>query len=129
MPKSLVITLGDSLNEIIKWININFFDAIEAARTWLLNDEPGQAGARGRSVGSHFDRLPAGWQLGGRKLASLIASLISFILIVGQWEKAMISVYLCAISAVIAALIGILTAFTRRSDWANRVTTALVDTL
>ncbi|WP_374308874.1 ABC transporter permease [Dongia sp.] len=133
VPKSLVVTLGDSLNEIIKWININFFDAIEAVRTWLLlnlMNPVKQALVAAPWFAILVGLSLAGWQLGGRKLALLIASLIAFVLIVGQWEKATISVYLCAISAVIAALIGIpIGAWSSRSDWANRVTTALVDTL
>jgi glycine betaine/proline transport system permease protein len=42
----------------------------------------------------------------------------------------MISVYLCAISAIIAALIGIpIGAWASRSDWGNRIATIAVDTL
>lgn len=133
MPKALVITLGDSLNEIVKWINVNFFDAIEAVRTWLLLNlmNPVKQGLLAAPWIAILGALVlAGYQLGGRKLALLAGLLIAFILVAGQWEKAMISVYLCAISAVIAALIGVpIGAWASRSDWANRITTLVVDTL
>lgn len=133
VPKALVLTLGDSLNEIVKWININFFDLIEAVRTSLLLNvmNPVKQGLLAAPWIAILAGLAlAGYQLGGRKLAMLVGVLIAFILVAGQWEKAMISVYLCAISAVIAALIGIpIGAWASRSDWGNRVATIAVDTL
>lgn len=133
VPKVLVLTLGDSLNEIVKWINVNFFDLIEAVRTWLLLNVMNPV-KQGLLAAPWFAILAglalAGYQVGGRKLAILVALLIAFILVAGQWEKAMISVYLCAISAIIAALIGIpIGAWASRSDWGNRIATIAVDTL
>ncbi len=49
----------------------------------------------------------AGYQLGGWRLALLTGSLTVFMAVTGNWEKSMISVYLCGISVVIAALIGV----------------------
>ncbi len=49
----------------------------------------------------------AGWRLGGWRLALLVGTLTLLIAATGQWEKAMITVYLCGISVLIAALIGI----------------------
>jgi glycine betaine/proline transport system permease protein len=49
----------------------------------------------------------AGFRLGGWRLALLTTCLPLFIAVTGQWEKAMITVYLCGISAVLAALIGL----------------------
>lgn len=133
MPKSMVITLGDTLSEFVKWLNVNFFDAIEAVRTWLLlqlMNPVKQALLVAPWIAILVGLVLAGFQLGGRKLALLVGLLIAFILVAGQWEKAMVSIYLCAISAVIAALIGIpIGAWASRSDWANRVITVLVDTL
>lgn len=133
IPKYFTLTLGDSLNEIVKWININFFDLIEAMRTWLLLNimNPVKQGLLGAPWLAILGALTlTGYQLGGRRLAFLVAGLIGFILISGQWEKAMISVYLCAISAAIAALFGIpIGAWASRSDWGNRAATIVVDTL
>jgi hypothetical protein len=41
----------------------------------------------------------AGWSLGGWRLALLTTCLAYLIAVTGQWEKAMITVYLCGISA------------------------------
>ena len=49
----------------------------------------------------------AGLRLGGWRLALLNAALVTLIAVTGQWEKAMITVYLCGISVVIAMLIGL----------------------
>jgi glycine betaine/proline transport system permease protein len=49
----------------------------------------------------------AGWRLGGLRLAGLVAALSFLIAATGQWEKAMITVYLCGISVIVATLIGL----------------------
>jgi glycine betaine/proline transport system permease protein len=48
-----------------------------------------------------------GWRLGGPRLAALAGGLCFAIAATGQWEKAMITVYLCGASVVVAAAIGI----------------------
>ncbi len=133
VPKEMTLSVGGSLDALVKWININFFDLIEALRTWLLLNimNPVKIGLLSAPwIGIWGALVLAGWQLGGRKLALLVALLIAFMLVAGQWEKTMISVYLCAISALIATLIGIpLGAWASRSDGANRIATIVVDTL
>lgn len=109
-PESLELSTGTFWSEIVAWININYFDTLEAIKnTMLLN------------VLIPFKRLLGdlpwfgvmlmlafvGYGLGGLKLALLTAGLTLFIAVTGQWEKAMITVYLCGISALLAALIGI----------------------
>jgi glycine betaine/proline transport system permease protein len=72
----------------------------------------------------------AGWRLGGLGLGLLVATLAFLIAATGQWEKAMITVYLCGVSAVIAALIGIpigIVSAERNRLW--RVVQAIIDTL
>src|SRR3546814_17176342 len=49
----------------------------------------------------------AGWQLGRWKLALLCFLLSAFILVHNLWEEAMITIYLCGVSVLIAAAIGI----------------------
>jgi glycine betaine/proline transport system permease protein len=49
----------------------------------------------------------AGWRLGGPRLAALTGGLTVLIAFTGLWEEAMITVYLCGISVVIAMLIGL----------------------
>ena len=60
-----------------------------------------------RGLGSWPDWALAGFALGGIRLAILTVVLAFLIAVTGQWEKAMITVYLCGISVVIACLIGV----------------------
>ena len=46
------------------------------------------------------------WQIGGYKLAIGTFSGLSFIIVVGMWPEAMISVYLCGIAVVFCFIIG-----------------------
>jgi glycine betaine/proline transport system permease protein len=109
-PEAWRLTTGDFWNEVVKWINVNYFDQLEAVKNALL-----------LNVMIPFKRfltsLPwagvaalvtlAGWSLGGWRLALLTGALAYLIAVTGQWEKAMITVYLCGISVVLACLIGI----------------------
>ncbi len=109
-PEGLELSTGGFWNDVVKWINLNFFDALEAVRTTLLLSllVP---------VKRFLGELPwvgvvalltlAGYRLGGVRLA-LTAGVLSFLIAAtGQWEKAMVTVYLCGISVAIASLIGI----------------------
>ena len=49
----------------------------------------------------------SGHRLGGWRLAALTGSLALFMAVSGNWEKSMITVYLCGVSVLIASLIGI----------------------
>ncbi len=109
-PEQFEITTGQFWNDLVKWININFFDQLEAVKIFVLLNIL-------KPVKLFLLSLPwpgvllllalAGYQLGGPKLALLVVSLAGFILITGQWTKAMITVYLCGISVVTATMIGI----------------------
>jgi glycine betaine/proline transport system permease protein len=71
-----------------------------------------------------------GWWLGGLRLAALVSTLALFIVANGQWEYAMITVYLCAISVMFAALIGIpLGIYAGLNPRAWRVIEPIMDTL
>jgi glycine betaine/proline transport system permease protein len=72
----------------------------------------------------------AGYQLGGVRLASLVAALTAFCAVTGLWEKTMATVYLCGVSVVIAALIGIpIGILASRSDRVQAVVNPIIDTL
>lgn len=109
-PEALQLSTGTFWSEVVAWININYFDTLEAIKNAML-----------LNVLIPFKRflgdLPwfgvaaflgfAGYKLGGWRLALLTFCLPLFIAVTGQWEKAMITVYLCGISAALASLIGI----------------------
>jgi glycine betaine/proline transport system permease protein len=72
----------------------------------------------------------AGYRLGGAKLALICGGLSFIIAATGQWEKAMITVYLCGISVVIAALIGIpLGVLSAERERVWQVVRVVIDTL
>ena len=72
----------------------------------------------------------AGYQLGGVRLAALVAALTAFCAVTGLWEKTMATVYLCGVSVVIAALIGIpIGIWASRSDRVEGVVNPIIDTL
>ncbi len=109
-PESLQITTGAFWSDVVRWINVNFFDQLEAIKNLLL-----------LNLLIPFKRfllsLPwfgvvalvgfAGWRLGGWRTALLTAALAFLVASVGLWDKAMVTVYLCGISVVIACLIGL----------------------
>ena len=132
-PESWQITSGAMVNDFMQWLNINFFDTIEAVKSWLLI-----------YVMIPFKRfllaLPwvalvgavalSGYRLGGIKLALLVTSLVTFIVVTGQWPKTMVTLYLCGLSVFIASAIGIpIGIWSARNERANRVVQVVIDTL
>ncbi|GMG81560.1 ABC transporter permease subunit [Paralimibaculum aggregatum] len=132
-PAALQISTGSFWAETMKWINVNFFDQLEAIKNALLLNVlipvkrfllglpwPGVVGLLGL----------LGYTLGGRRLALTVAVLAFLIAATGQWEKAMITVYLCGISVMFAALIGIpLGILAAERERAGRVIQVVIDTL
>jgi len=132
-PDSLSITTGNFWSKMVEYINVNFFDQIEAVKTIVLITFLVPAKR-------FLLELPwpwtialltiAGWQFGRLRLASLIFVMCLFILVNGLWDKAMVTVYLVGVSVVIASLIGIpvgiWAAQNRRVD---RIVAAIIDTL
>ena len=122
-PKALQLSTGSVGSDIVGWINVNFFDQIEAVKNALLLNvlvpvKRFLAGLPWLGVSGLLGLL--GWRLGGWRLALLVTVLASLIAFTGQWEKAMVTVYLCGISVVIACMIGIpvgILASTRERMW------------
>ena len=132
-PSSLQLSTAPWWGDAVRWFNVNYFDTMDAiksalllnvlipikrfmvAQTWLLV-----------TAALGF----AGWRLGGARLAALAAGLALFIAFNGQWEKAMVSVYLVGISVIVASAIGIpLGILGGLSDRVWRVLEAVIDTL
>lgn len=109
-PEAAMVSTNTWLSAAVAWINVNFFDTLEAIKNAVL-----------LNLLVPFKRLLVslpwlgvagllalvGWRLGGFRLAVLAGALSFLIAATGQWEKAMITVYLCGISVIIAAAIGI----------------------
>jgi len=109
-PESLQVSTGTFWSEVVGWINVNFFDTLEALKNAVLLNV--LVPLKRFLVGLPWLGVAgllafAGWRLGGWRLATLVAVLAFLIAAFGQWEKAMITVYLCGISVVVAITIGI----------------------
>lgn len=132
-PEQFEVTTGQFWNDLIKWININFFDELEAVKVFLLLNilKPVKAFLLGLPWPGVLLMLGlAGLQLGGIRLAILVVACASFILITGQWTKAMITVYLCGISVIIATIIGLTIGITAsRYKLLKRPVLVIIDTL
>jgi glycine betaine/proline transport system permease protein len=132
-PETWQISMGTFWGDLVRYINVNFYDVLESFKNFLL-----------LNIMIPFKRfllsLPwiavvamvglGGWQLGGRRLALLTASLATFIAVVGLWDKAMVTLYLCGISVIIACLIGIpIGILAARNERVHRVVSVIIDTL
>jgi glycine betaine/proline transport system permease protein len=132
-PEGWEITTGTFWDDLVRYINVNFFEVLEGFKNFLL-----------LNIMIPFKRfllsLPwvavvamvglGGWQLGGLRLGLLTASLTSFIAIVGLWPKAMVTLYLCGLSVVIACLIGIpIGIWAARNGRVHKVVSVVIDTL
>jgi glycine betaine/proline transport system permease protein len=109
-PEALRVTTGPVWSGLVEWINVNFFDGIEAAKNAILLNVlipikrfllmlPW--------LGAALFLAALGWRLGGPRLAAPAGILTALVAAVGLWEEAMVTVYLCGISVVIAMLIGL----------------------
>ncbi|MCA8883948.1 MAG: ABC transporter permease subunit, partial [Rhodobacteraceae bacterium] len=132
-PEAWTLTTGPVWADAMEWVNVNFFDAFEAVKTffltWLL-----------LPVKRFFTGIPWAWgilavglaagRVGGWKLGLMAAAMTGFIAASGLWGKAMITLYLCGVSVFLATLIGIpLGIWAGQNARANTVIGAVIDTL
>jgi glycine betaine/proline transport system permease protein len=132
-PESMILTTGEIWEDLVRYINVNFFDELEALKTFLLT-------AFLLPIKRFLTGIPwpwglvvisfIGYRLGGMRMAVLTFCLTAFIVINGLWIKAMTTVYLCGASVIIATLIGVpvgvLSATNKRAD---RIVSTVIDTL
>jgi glycine betaine/proline transport system permease protein len=132
-PEAAHLSTSPFWAALVEWINVTFFDTLEAVKnailTWVLM--PAKRFLLGLPwLGVVVLLGIAGWRLGGLRLGLLCAGLSFLIAATGQWEKAMITVYLCGISTLIAMAIGLPIAIwvAERDRWWT-VTRLVIDTL
>ncbi len=132
-PKSLTVTTAPMWKAGVDWLTLNFFDAIEAARVFVLLNflNPLRAG---------FEALPwlgvllvlaaLGWRIGGWRLALLAGLLSFFAASAGLWVPAMQTLYLAGAATLVACAIGIpIGMWAARSDRVQAVVLPAIDTL
>jgi len=133
VPEALKITTGSFWGDVVKYINVNYFDQLDAVKNFIL-----------LNMMVPFKRmllsLPwvavvglvalAGFQLGGWRLSLITGLMVVFIAAVGLWSKAMVTVYLCGISVIIAGMIGIPIGIAAAgNDRLHRIVGGIIDTL
>ncbi|GAB4366358.1 MAG: ABC transporter permease subunit [Kiloniellaceae bacterium] len=132
-PAALQVTTGSFWEGLVETINVNYFDALDAVKTFMLLNllVPVKRFLLGVPWPWFMLLLVvAGWQLGRWKLALLCFLLSAFILANGLWEDAMVTIYLCGVSVLIAAAIGIpLGILAAQNARAGRVIGGFIDTL
>ena len=132
-PENLMINTSAFWEELVKYININYFDNLENFKITLLTYFM-------LPIKKFFLGIPwpwfiiiitlIGWYFGKLKLAALCFVLSVFIVTTGLWQKAMITLYLCGSSVIIASLIGIpLGIWAGLNKKADKILTAFIDTL
>lgn len=133
VPKAYTISTAPFWKQGVDWITVNFFDVIEAFRTtlllYLLNPV--------RNFLEGFPWLAAvvllgmsAYHLGGWRLFAIVVPMTLFCAVTGLWEKSMATLYLCGVSAFIAAALGIpLGLLAARSDRFQAFITPILDTL
>ncbi|MBK0327792.1 ABC transporter permease subunit [Rhodobacteraceae bacterium F11138] len=109
-PEAWQISTGTFWSDLVRYININYFDALESVKNFMLLNLliPFKRLLIGLPwVGVAGLLALSGWCLGGVRLGLLTGGLTVLIASTGLWEEAMITVYLCGLSVVIAMLIGL----------------------
>lgn len=130
-PEFLEISTGMFWDRIVEWININLYFITKAVKTWSFIYVL-------RPLKSFLLYVPwlgvvaivaaAGFRLGGLRLAITVGGILALIAIVGLWDKAMISIYLTAVSLFLATLIGTpIGIYAAWNDRANNVLQVIID--
>ncbi|MFM8747207.1 MAG: ABC transporter permease [Aestuariivirga sp.] len=132
-PEAARLSTGPFWSDLMAWINVNYFDTLEAVKTTVLTGLllPVKRFLLGLPWFGVVLLLAAlGYRLGGWRLAVLAGGLALLIAASGQWEKAMITVYLCGVSVVLAMAIGLLAGVAvAERDLLWRGVQAVIDTL
>ncbi len=132
-PEEAFLTTGRFWDDGVKYLNINYYDMFETIKIFFLSNFL-------LPIKRFFLGIPwpwailmitaIGWKFGGWKLAVMNLLMAGFIVSTGMWEKAMITVYLCGSSVVIASVIGIpLGVLAAVNARAGSVIGVLIDTL
>ncbi|MDA8746953.1 ABC transporter permease subunit [Litoreibacter sp.] len=132
-PEGRILTTGAFWSDVVKYLNVNYFDTFEAIKIFFLTYF--MLPIKKTLLGIPWPWAIAmltllGWRADGWRLAVLCGVMSGLIVINGLWAKAMVTVYLCGASVILATAIGVpmgvLAALNRR---AGIVIGFLIDTL
>jgi glycine betaine/proline transport system permease protein len=132
-PASLQVSTAEYWDALVQWLNVNYFDTFEAVKTVILLKvlvpvkrfmlaQPWPWAVAVIGLGA--------WQLAGPRRALIAIGFALFIVFTGNWEPAMVTVYLVGVSVVIAGLIGIpIGILAGMNNRAWTIVQAVIDTL
>jgi glycine betaine/proline transport system permease protein len=132
-PEAQTITTGDAWDNLVKYLNVHYFDMFETVKVFFLSYF--MLPIKKTLLGIPWPWAIAmlillGWRAGGWRLATLCGVLSGLIVVAGLWSDAMVTVYLCGASVIIATIIGVplgvLAALNKR---AGAVIGVFIDTL
>ncbi len=132
-PESWTLSTGVFWDDLVKWLNVNFFDAFEAIKTAILLNFmiPVKRFLLAQPwIFVVFCVTVAAFSIAGRRraiIAGLFALTIAF---TGLWQPAMVSVYLTGVSVLLAVAMGVpigIASGTRPRLW--RFVEVVIDTL
>jgi glycine betaine/proline transport system permease protein len=132
-PAAWQVSTAEYWDALVTWLNVNFFDAFEAIKTVVLLNilVPVKRFMLAQPWPWAIALIVAGaWTVAGPRRAVIAGMFCGFIAFTGNWEPAMITVYLVGVSVMIAALIGIpigIASGMNKRLWT--VTQAVIDTL
>lgn len=132
-PEAAELSTGAFWTDSVKYVNINYFDQLEVVKIFFLTNFL-------LPIKRFFLGIPwpwaiamitlIGWKFGGWKLGVMNFAMALFIATTGMWEKAMVTVYLCGASVIIASVIGIpIGIWAALSPRAGKVIGVAIDTL
>jgi glycine betaine/proline transport system permease protein len=133
LPKEATFTTADYWKNGVDWIVMNWFDAIETAKFFVLLNFL-------KPLRIAFEALPwfgmlivlaaLGWRLGGWTLALIVTVLTLFCATTGLWVPAMQTLYLCGASVLVACAMGIpIGMWAARNDRVQAFVTPIIDGL
>jgi glycine betaine/proline transport system permease protein len=132
-PEAWTLSTDQFWSDLMRWINVNYFDQLSAFKNALLLNVM-------LPVKKFLISLPwlwvtlalslLGYRLGKLKLALMVCAMCMFIVLNGLWFKAMVTVYLCGISVLVAILFGVpLGIWAAQNHRAGTVIGSAIDTL
>jgi glycine betaine/proline transport system permease protein len=132
-PAALQVSTASYWDALVEWLNVNFFDTFEAIKTAVLLNV--LVPIKRFMLAQPWPWATAviaatAWAVAGPRRAIIAGVFSLFIAFTGNWEPAMVTVYLVGVSVVIAALIGIpigIAAGLNKRLWG--VVQAVIDTL
>lgn len=132
-PESWMLSTGLFWDDVVRWLNVNFFDTFEAIKTAILLNlmipvkrfllaQPWPFVA--------FCITVAAFSIAGTRRAIITGLFVLTIAFTGLWQPAMVSVYLTGVSVLLAVAMGVpigIASGTRNRLW--RVVEVVIDTL